>query len=338
MSGTCVRRPCRVYNLWPQSLVLKSENISFPHAGFDDNQFSLYIQTFLNRPTFSQPAQPLSAELGCSHIRLEKDVGFWTGNVVVGNSEDGSAVTANSSIGNIQQIPRYHGEVDVGIMLSNGQRPGPSTIAIASDVLDVAIPFLATSLGDLFVPLSGVQINEWHGTDQKLHSPQMIRLEAKKRSAVSLQHLAEPFDRFRMLVANMSVEDLRGLAVASRRLSSGFIEDDIIDRYCDFWECCEFLAMPGKIVNGVKLPKAKHAAISKLLCSYVRPGTSGQLILDKKIHESYVVRNDLVHNAVENLQVVDENVRVVHEVALQLFRYRVGMPFEATRELTRLLL
>jgi hypothetical protein len=108
-------------------------------------------------------------------------------------------------------------------------------------------------------------------------------------------------------------------------------EEDIIDKYCDFWECCEFLAPSGKKVNGIKLKGHKDGAITQLFCSYALP--RNRQAIAKKIQEIYVVRNDLVHNAIENLGRVDSDVKVLREVAVQLFRCRVGIPFEITPEL-----
>jgi hypothetical protein len=128
---------------------------------------------------------------------------------------------------------------------------------------------------------------------------------------------------------------LRSLAVTSRRLNSATLEYDIIEKYCDFWECCEFLAPSGKKVNGLKLHKAKDAAISQLLRNYVKPGKP--LVLGERIREIYRVRNDLVHNAIERPDVVDNNMRLLREIAFHLFRSRVGFPFEITPEMSPLL-
>jgi hypothetical protein len=234
-------------------------------------------------------------------------------------------------------IARYQGEVDVGIMLPYGQTPAPSTVTISASILDIAIPFLATSLGEHFLPITEMQIDEWRGSDRTLKLPLTIRLEARPRSTVSMAQLGLAFDRFCALVANISIEELQGLAVASRRMNNAMLEEDVIDKYCDFWECCEFLAPAGKTVLGVRLPRAKDAAITELLCNYVHPSKRTRHLVRDKIHEGYMIRNDLVHNAVENPERVDQSMKLISEMAFQLFRYRVGIPFEATPELASLL-
>src|SRR5438552_1661232 len=102
--------------------------------------FSVYVQTFSNRPNFSDPARSLPEK---SHVRLAKERGFWRGNVVVGETDDGSTVRNGSPIGNFQTISRQEGEVDLGIMFAYGQTPSPLMVALASDLLDLTIPFLA---------------------------------------------------------------------------------------------------------------------------------------------------------------------------------------------------
>ena len=53
--GTWMRRPCRVYHLWPELKVLKSRGLNLPSLSDDNREVSLYIQTFMNRPNFSEP-------------------------------------------------------------------------------------------------------------------------------------------------------------------------------------------------------------------------------------------------------------------------------------------
>jgi inhibitor of KinA sporulation pathway (predicted exonuclease) len=88
-------------------------------------------------------------------------------------------------------------------------------------------------------------------------------------------------------------------------------------------------------VNEIRLPKAKDAAIIQLLRSYVKP-RKPQLIAER-VRDIYGIRNDLVHNAIENPDVVDKHIRLLREIAFHLFRSRVGIPFEITPELVPLL-
>jgi hypothetical protein len=334
--GTCVRRPCRVYHLWPELKVFKSRRLNIASLSNHNREIYLYIQTFLNRPTFSVPAQSLSDDLGPSHVRLGKDVGFWLGNVVVGDrGESPSSIRRGAPLGNAERISRYQGEIDIGIMLGNIRDDGAGLINIAGKLIDIAIPFLATALNDYLFPIAVAHVDEWSSTDRKLISPQTIRLEGKDRDRVSVDLLTKAFDGFCSLIDTMRIEDLRGLAVASRRLNNATLEDDIIDKYCDLWECCEFLAPSGRKVNEIRLPKAKDAAIIQLLCSYVKP--SNPRLIIKRVCDIYSIRNDLVHNAIENLEVVDKNLRLLREIAIHLFRYRVGIPFAITPELVPLL-
>ena len=326
--GTCVRRPCRVYHLWPELKTFKSRGLKLSSLSHDNREVSLYIQTFLNRPTFSEPASSLSADLGFSHLYLQKDVGFWRGNVVVGDREA-------FPVSHVEPIPRHQGEIDVGIMLGYAQEDAASATDISTDILDIAIPLLATLLDEYFTPLTRIQVDVWRGTERKFISPQRLDVERKDRDMVSVELLAQAFDAFGSLIEAISIEDLRGLAVASRRLNSAILEDEIIDKYCDFWECCEFLAPARGQINKIRLPKAKDAAISKLLCSYANVRKPERIT--RKVHELYDVRNDLVHNAVETPERVIENMRLLSRIAVQLFRCRVGMPFESSPELAPLL-
>jgi hypothetical protein len=320
---TCVRRPCRVYNLWPENKIFRSRSFK---PSFDDREISLYIRTFLNRANFSEPALSLNGKVGCSHIRLGKDIGFWLGNIVVGDPGEGSPIP----IGRGELIPRFQGEIDIGLMFSKGQEYMAKLENVLYDVIDISVPFLAATLKDYSVFNASTQMDEFTGDGLNTSSPQTLAVLHQERSRISEESLTEVLDRLCLLVETMSIETLRGLAVACRRLNSAALETDIIDKYCDFWECCEFLAPSGRRVNEEKLPRAKDAAITHLLCNYVQPSKHSRLIIRNKIHNIYIVRNDLVHNAMEDPDVVKENLALLDEIASHLFRYRVGVPFEPT--------
>ena len=188
--GTCVRRPCRVYHLWPELKVLKSRGLNLPSLSDDNREVSLYIQTFMNRPNFSEPAQPLSADVGYSHIHLQKDVGFWLGNVVVGTHGEASPISR------IDVLPRHQGEIDIGIMLGYVQEDTAALATNFNNILDIAIPILTTTLNDYLVPITPIQVDVWRGTDRKFISPQTFDFERKERGIVSVDLLAEAFDGF----------------------------------------------------------------------------------------------------------------------------------------------
>jgi hypothetical protein len=153
----------------------------------------------VNRISFSKPAQSLSDDLGYSHVRLGKDIGFWLGNVVVGERGEGSSsIRHGSSVGNVDTISRYQGEIDIGIMLGDAREDTTQLVNFSRELIDIAIPFFLTVLNDYLVPITVTQVDEWSGTDRKLISPLTIRPEGKYRDRVSVDMLTKALGIIRL--------------------------------------------------------------------------------------------------------------------------------------------
>jgi hypothetical protein len=315
-----IRKPCRVYDLWPENGTFTQPGFVISYSDSTSREVSFAVRTWRNRPTFSEPASPLSTtdRVG-SHIRLGREVGFWVGDVVV--------LDKHRTIGRVDVIPRHQGEIDIGLLVEDHEGR-KNLISFSKDLIDVAITFLSTALKDHIFPIAEIQMDEFNGEPKLLHNP-TIRVDNQARLTISIEQVMDALGRYRDLVRSLSSEDLRTLAVASRRLNSATVEDDIIDRFCHYWECCEFLAPVGKTINGVRLSGSKDQAIAKLLGAYTKPHPA----IRRKLKELYTIRNDLVHNAIENPHLVEKEVFVLRDLALHLYRFRVGIPSESTPEL-----
>jgi hypothetical protein len=182
--GIRVRRPCRVYHLWPEGATYKSRPLNISPLSKDNREFSIYIQTFSNRPDFSAPAQPLNAALGSSHVLLNRTLGFWFGNVVVGARGEGPSIRGGSPIANVEMIPRHQGEIDVGVMFSNSQDGSTELVALSHELLEIALPFFSTLLDEHFVPIATTHIDEF-GSGRKLNLPQRIYVKGKDRNRIA---------------------------------------------------------------------------------------------------------------------------------------------------------
>jgi hypothetical protein len=97
----------------------------------------------------------------------------------------------------------------------------------------------------------------------------------------------------------------------------------IIDEYCDYWECCEFLAPAGKTIKGLKLNGHKNTAIAQMICAYTKAPNKQSVY--NEIKDLYDIRNDIVHNAVEDAYTVSQKIKMLRERALQLFRFRMDI-------------
>jgi hypothetical protein len=319
-----IRKPCRVYDLWPENGTFTQPGFVISYSNSSSREVSFAVRTWLNRPTFSEPASPLSTidSVG-SHIRLGREVGFWVGDVVV--------LDKHREIGRIDVIPHHQGEIDIGLLVEDHEGR-ENLISFSKDLIDVAIAFLSTALKDHIFPIAEIQIDEFNGERELTYNPP-IRVDRQDRIEISIEQILDALGKYRALVGSLSLEDLRTLAVASRRFNRALVEDDIIDRFCHYWECCDFLAPVGKTINGVKLSGSKDQAIAKLLEAYTKPHPA----IRRKLKELYTIRNDLVHNAIEDPDLVAKEVFVIRDLALHLFRSRIGIPFESTPVLAQLI-
>ena len=96
---------------------------------------------------------------------------------------------------------------------------------------------------------------------------------------------------------------------------SGKQESDPIDRYCDFWEACEFLCKAPKFKPDHRLAKMLEDAT----------GMNQNFLKTKIVGRLYDLRKDIVHNAIEDIERIKKAAVILEDIALLIFAHRCGL-------------
>lgn len=103
-------------------------------------------------------------------------------------------------------------------------------------------------------------------------------------------------------------------------------ETNEIDKYCDLWETCEFATL-GVNAKGGKVGRIAQALsdhIGKINPLFSKRNVENNL----RIKELYETRGAIVHNAIQNPLMLQESSRLLSEIALELIRFRLDLPYE----------
>ena len=190
--------------------------------------------------------------------------------------------------------------------------------------LEYFVAFVASYTEDTVLPVvSNFPLEILHQPDGKIHTrtlEQKAFVDIRETRELKKEEVTDMIGMF------MSRECLPGsdeererVRVASRRYHSAIIENDLVDRFCDLWEACEFMAprksrqVKGKLSERISYDLANQLSISKadLENRYIKP--------------YYDLRNDIVHNAVELPDKIREAVKVLEVLAAQMIRGRLGL-------------
>jgi hypothetical protein len=311
---TLVRQLCRIYHLWPEATEITQSDVQIPCSGGVDRTISLVVRTFLNRQNFVEPSEAVNVDFGYSYIRLAKESGFWRGNTVVLEGKKGDAVA------DMEVVQPHQGEIYIGVAFDDFA-DSHNLIAISQDMVDIAILVLNLVLYECLVQVGQIQaVGPDHNSSNNAGH---IHIERRERRIVSTEDIKNGLSIYSSVINTLSLEELRGLAVATRRFNAATAENDIIDEYCDYWECCEFLAPAGKTIKGLKLNGHKNTAIAQMICAYTKAPNKQSVY--NEIKDLYDIRNDIVHNAVEDAYTVSQKIKMLRERALQLFRFRMDI-------------
>lgn len=180
---------------------------------------------------------------------------------------------------------------------------------------------------DFLVPLGREQITE--KKDDKSYSGitdeipvTVIQREKPKLSADDIDSV------LKTCIEIISTEDQSRLlrtALACKRFTRALTESDIVDKYCDFWECCEFLT------RGIYKKGTIETYVSRAIseCKNEKIG----FIQKGIVKDIYGTRKNLVHDAIENPSEIHKKIDVLEDIAMTLLRKSLGLAIEPTKAL-----
>jgi hypothetical protein len=214
------------------------------------------------------------------------------------------------------------GEVDLLVGLFNND---PDNIEAARDLLGYLtylIAFLAHELfDDMVKPLGEPQIS--------VHSEgAAARNESLKRRPIfKVPHRVLGDSDVGAILSDVGksvapqLVSPRVMELALKRYFCSQTESDPVDAFCDLWECLEFLAPKSTSIKGTVESRIGH-----YLALYSRQNKGK--IESELIRPLYRIRKDIVHNADESPEIIENCLHRIAAVARSMIRYHLGLPYK----------
>lgn len=223
------------------------------------------------------------------------------------------------------------GEIDLRILVYSDE---PFDFEVLEDVfprfLHMLIAYFNYLFKDALIPVAPLQMvrPDSPGTVTCQPLPRVVRSLA--RSEYEEDFVKQALSRLAASSAPLSSTDLNILHVAARRMLAAQREEDLVDRYCDLWEVCEFLSQDVKAKGG------KVGRIAQALSDCIgKPKAKIENGLG--LRELFSIRGAVVHEGVEDDQALRQNIDVLEAIASQLFRSKLGLAYRGSQTIDRLL-
>jgi hypothetical protein len=312
---------CKPYGVWPKNFLYQDDHRVLEIVAQGETYkltLRLGVKTY-DDTMFANGTDSERPRVGRMVIDDRHRSGFWVGNMALHAPDEKTNMIVNFR--NVEP-----GEIDffVGVGCSK---------EVPMDALERALPplivtfmvSLATRLGDIIVTTAPPQLSKVMDCSQsKMES--RFNVYVRNRPTLAPETIEATFPAFFDIVTKMSAENSRRVAVAMRRYQSSMSETDPVDRFCDLWETCEFLAECAKSAHrdaGRKIGGHIDFTIAFVVASNM--GRNRNDVHAKAIKKLYDIRGDLVHNAVEDPEGILGMVHVMEDVAVQMIRYTFSM-------------
>ncbi len=302
---------CRSYYNWPLETRVVSDTLSTKLNGqqiYFTLQFVSY--NFLQGNKKETPQTELGPIIARETISPDF---FRLGRYLVKSPEDISEIS-------IKYGGAYPGEVDIQCHIGcDTELPIESLDSEVSPVLYSLLGTLSIATKDILIPVAPAQYSKINhdGKRELLWNELMYVHERKTHEVTVLRELLEKYIDVR---ATMTPEEGRAFDTAARRIVSSKNEKDLIDRYCDLWEACEFLLIgfnaKGDIVS----------RIAQAIACYTG-GNKAKIENGLELRNIYKVRKEVVHEALQDEQRVDTYIKLLDEIANQLFKWRLKISY-----------
>jgi hypothetical protein len=213
-------------------------------------------------------------------------------------------------------------ELDVGVHVTVSAPLEPRLLLlVCTPILYGLTVYLSFMLQDILMPAAPSQVFEvFENGDRRLHVGGLLQaFDRKQHSAGDIEGALRVYASEH---AQMSENEAAAVNIAARRSLSALVEADPVNRYCDLWEVCEFLSknvkVKGDVVSRIAAALAQHANKKK-----------AKLENNLRLRTMYKIRKDLVHNAHEDLQIVNAHLQTLEIIAAELLRFRMKITYEA---------
>lgn len=311
---------CRTWCIWPEYSRTVSKGMRVP-IGSGDNDFinlSIHLVSYCLRPRPENQPAKVSSKNGPLIWHGNMNSGFWAGQLFIKAPED------NVKVEMVHEYPR-EGEVDIQLHIETTLNHSTDKIKdIVENISFSVLTYLNITAGELLIPVAPIQIRKLEENKSEFNN--LVEIFIKERKTYSVEFLQDVIEKFIIIRDRMPREDTASLDAAMRRYLDSITETSKIDKYCDLWEACEFgtIGLKGKGGKVGKLAQALSNHMVKTNPIFTKRSLENKL----KIKELYKTRGAIVHNAIQNPQKLQERTKLLSEIALEIIRFRLDVPYE----------
>ncbi len=236
---------CSTWCVWPPFTNFVSKALTVPLANQDNPIYvSVHLVSYEPRPRPElRPSQPPEQDVGPRVWRGVTDTGYWLGPVFVKATDETVKVE-------FEHTSPQQGEIDIQLHIgARSEVPEAQLEGLTSSLSYSVLSYINVALGDLLVPVAPMQVRRLFGQKQS-EFENKITVTVRNRRQFSTELLAEELDNFVGLRSQLSEEEEVALDAAMRRYLSSSTEMDVVDKFCDLWEVCEFTTYNVKAKGG----------------------------------------------------------------------------------------
>jgi hypothetical protein len=223
----------------------------------------------------------------------------------------------------------YEGEIDIQLHIGLMQSASLEDLArVATPICISVLALINLTAGEFLVPVAPLQVRAL--ADRGSQFSGAFTIAVRKRPEIVIDSVKEALDRFARIRSGLDRDSAQAVSVAARRYVTSQTETDPIDRYCDLWECCEFATL------FVKAKGSKVGRVAEALTSHWNQ-TSQRSQLRKadvervlEIKHLYDIRGRIVHEVLDAPDDLAARTDLLEDVAAELLRHRLGVPFSST--------
>lgn len=315
---------CRTYGAWPEWLHLRTDPIEVElPLGSDTVSAGIRLEVQTHEARERPEVEP-GAELKERSTLLfggAAKTGYQVGAMVLKAPEDVLELS-------IEYQYARQGDVDLTVRTeTEGVVDEDKLTSTVASLLHGVQAFFHIAAGEWLVAETPPQTAQLLDDGQRrLTSP--VSLAVRSRPSLTPDQIGELITRYLRLTFGLNPEDARSLEVGLKRFLDAQVETDPIDRFCDLWEACEFVT---------RRVTAKGTVVSRIATALSVHMNRGK----KKVETAlglrgvYLVRKDIVHNAVERPALLTEYTGLLEDVCRELLRWRLDLPYSGSPEIEK---
>jgi len=291
------------FGIWPDGLSTQSDAVKI-HPTIEGREYTVYVALGVLR------GAPQS-------FAPDRSVGFWLGGAVLHSVDETTSIQSRLYDAAPDELAFF-----LGVSAAE-PLPEAGLLKEFKPVLLSLVSFCGLVLGDFFAPTLSMEIRQLNDDDSSKR-PATFSVLARRRARVTGDQVNDLVGKFLVVRQTLSPEESRRLDVALRRYQTSLTEEDIVDRVSDLWEACEVLTkdltyrsrkIKGDIASRIAFALAQHT------------GKLKATIENRLVRPMYILRSDLVHNAIETADHLERITGIFEHATKELLRFRMDLPY-----------